>query len=187
MDPAALKKAFRFAAWSSLVLVRSLFSPAMRFLWLIVMGTTSLAGRYAPHHTTPAFLRIYDIRRKRTDGMGCDWNHLDLRVCRHGRPISIVGEQRSVAHDLNGNDQGMSCLFMGSLNLGANADEYRISSREAAGDTRLLRSVPKLELRRATNTCNTIELYKYEHGYEQSRIRQDTTAIFMTKRDGPRM
>lgn len=96
LDPVALNKAFRFAAWSSLALVRILIHEC---------STTDLsvdfsASRLDYYHPISAFLCPNDLRSRWAHRVGGHWHYLDIHVCHYRRDISSMGEPSRSESDI---------------------------------------------------------------------------------------
>lgn len=93
LDPVELHKAFKFAAWSSIVLVHILPIYATRFF--VLTGMLSPSACHNDHrHSPSAVLRTDDIRCAGPRGVGCHWHHLGVRFLFDGRRLPVMGEPR---------------------------------------------------------------------------------------------
>ena len=104
LDPAALHKAFRFAAWSSVLLVCNLFF----FLGQMLMLLCLLDGYYAHSDSTAAVLCEHHFWRAWAHRLGRHRHHLVLLFCVLRRLVPLVGEPRRPCPDRARYHQGAS-------------------------------------------------------------------------------
>ena len=99
LDPAALDKAFRFAAWSSLALV-GIFSYALDQMLMKLRLPDDYHARANP---SPPLFREHRFWRGWAHCMGRHRNILVLLFCLHCRAVPTVGESCRSGSDFAGN------------------------------------------------------------------------------------
>lgn len=102
LDPVKLKGAFRFAAWSSIILVRPMF------LGLCCADNLLLAA--GPNYLNPfaTLLCTNYLWRHWIVGMGDYWDYLDVYVCVLGCALPFVGESRGAETNRKRDCKGVS-------------------------------------------------------------------------------
>lgn len=88
LDPVMLNKAFRFAAWSSIVLVSTHCFELHGLTNLLVPP----ACRPTSYHPSTAVLRPHSVRQARIRGMGCYRHDMGIRISVHRHHLSPLGE-----------------------------------------------------------------------------------------------
>lgn len=107
LDPAMLNKAFRFAAWSSVILVRHRVVSDVCAA-LTVRGYYASAHRHASRDSAASVLRTDGVWGARTGGVGGHRLDLDLYVRVLRRAVSSLGEPRGARAHRERYDKGES-------------------------------------------------------------------------------
>ncbi|KAG6859950.1 hypothetical protein C0995_001386 [Termitomyces sp. Mi166 len=90
LDPAALKKAFKFAAWSSIVLVRHLSYPPSS------INNPSTDPNNSHPHPSPLVLHPHTLQSACARGLGRGRDHMGVLFMRRGGGVSGLGESGGV-------------------------------------------------------------------------------------------
>lgn len=102
LDPVKLKGAFRFAAWSSIILVGSTFQGLCYADDPLLAVSLNYLNPFATLLCTNYLWRRWIV------GMGDYWDYLDVYVCVLGCALSFVGESRGTETDRKRDYKGVS-------------------------------------------------------------------------------